>query len=243
MDPDARHTRKSGEARRDGYRAHVAADPETGIITDEKLTRASGDENSDPAVAAEFLAAEAGPRAPATTTGPPLARSGLTAPQPPDAAAAAATAGPAGAAGLVRRFRLRHRGPARRDRRCRAPGGDQAQALRPPVKGGLHRRRLRRRRAGRHGHLPGREHRGAQPHPGGHLRRLVPRLPAALAGAPRARPAASWCLHTRDDLLRAARRDWGRAAQGLHGLAAQRGTRRRPGRHLPWPPASSATAG
>ena len=37
VDPDARHTRKSPEARRDGYRAHVAADPETGIITGEKL--------------------------------------------------------------------------------------------------------------------------------------------------------------------------------------------------------------
>ena len=61
VDPDARHTRKSPEARRDGYRAHVAADPETGIITDEKLTRAAGTENSDPAVAEEFLAAEAGP--------------------------------------------------------------------------------------------------------------------------------------------------------------------------------------
>src|SRR5271169_5571337 len=59
-DPDARHTRKSPEARRDGYRAHLAADPETGIITDEKLTRASGTENSDPAVAEEFLAAGAG---------------------------------------------------------------------------------------------------------------------------------------------------------------------------------------
>jgi len=59
VDPDARHTRKSPEARRDGYRAHVAADPETGIITDEKLTRAAGQENSDPAVAEEFLAAEA----------------------------------------------------------------------------------------------------------------------------------------------------------------------------------------
>jgi hypothetical protein len=59
VDPDARHTRKSTEARRDGYRAHVAADPETGIITDEKLTGAAGQDNSDPAVAAEFLAAEA----------------------------------------------------------------------------------------------------------------------------------------------------------------------------------------
>jgi hypothetical protein len=58
-DPDARHTRKSQHARRDGYRAHVAADPETGIITDEKLTRAAGEENSDPAVAAEFAAAAA----------------------------------------------------------------------------------------------------------------------------------------------------------------------------------------
>src|SRR6266852_9679789 len=57
VDPDARHTRKSPEARRDGYRAHLAADPETGIITDEKLTRAAGQENSDPAVAEEFLAA------------------------------------------------------------------------------------------------------------------------------------------------------------------------------------------
>jgi hypothetical protein len=59
-DPDARHTRKSPEARRDGYRAHVAADPDTGIITDEKLTKAAGQENSDPAVAGEFLDAGAG---------------------------------------------------------------------------------------------------------------------------------------------------------------------------------------
>ena len=60
VDPGARHTRKSPEARRDGYRAHVAADPGTGIITDEKLTGAAGTANSDAAVAAEFVAAEAG---------------------------------------------------------------------------------------------------------------------------------------------------------------------------------------
>jgi len=58
VDPDARHTRKSPEARRDGYRAHVAADPETGIITDEALTKAAGTENSDAAVAETFLAAD-----------------------------------------------------------------------------------------------------------------------------------------------------------------------------------------
>jgi hypothetical protein len=58
VDPDARHTRKSPESRRDGYRAHVAAEPETGIITDEELTKAAGSENSDPAVAERFVAAE-----------------------------------------------------------------------------------------------------------------------------------------------------------------------------------------
>ncbi len=76
VDPDARHTRKSPEARRDGYRAHVAADPETGIITDEKLTKAAGQENSDPAVAEEFLAAE--------TTGEDSQRAGA-APGAPEA--------------------------------------------------------------------------------------------------------------------------------------------------------------
>ncbi|MPZ28248.1 MAG: IS1182 family transposase [Micromonosporaceae bacterium] len=55
VDPDARHTRKSPEARRDGYRAHAAAEPDTGIITDEELTKASGADNADPAVAERFL--------------------------------------------------------------------------------------------------------------------------------------------------------------------------------------------
>ncbi len=58
VDPDARHTRKSPENRRDGYRAHVAACPETGIITGEQLTRAAGEDNSDAAAAARLLAAE-----------------------------------------------------------------------------------------------------------------------------------------------------------------------------------------
>jgi Transposase domain (DUF772)/Transposase DDE domain len=59
VDEQARHTRKSPSARRDGYRAHLAADPETGIITGEKLTMACGDENSDAAVAAELVKDEA----------------------------------------------------------------------------------------------------------------------------------------------------------------------------------------
>jgi IS5 family transposase len=60
-DPGARHTRKSPENRRDGYRAHVAACPETGIITGGQLTRAAGEENSDAAVAAALLATGDGP--------------------------------------------------------------------------------------------------------------------------------------------------------------------------------------
>jgi hypothetical protein len=56
-DPDARHTRKSPENRRDGYRAHLAACPETGLITGEQLTKAAGEENSDAAIAVALLAA------------------------------------------------------------------------------------------------------------------------------------------------------------------------------------------
>jgi hypothetical protein len=58
-DPAARHARKSSSVLR-GYRAHVAADPETGIITDKKLTMATGDENADADVAAQMAADEPG---------------------------------------------------------------------------------------------------------------------------------------------------------------------------------------
>ncbi len=58
-DPEARHTRKSPQNRRDGYRAHIAACPETGIITGEQLTQAAGQDNSDGAVAGQFVAEQA----------------------------------------------------------------------------------------------------------------------------------------------------------------------------------------
>ncbi|TDO36286.1 transposase-like protein DUF772 [Kribbella sp. VKM Ac-2527] len=58
VDPEARHTRKSPRNTRDGYRAHVSAEPETAIITDEALTPAAGADNSDAAVAENFLGAE-----------------------------------------------------------------------------------------------------------------------------------------------------------------------------------------
>ena len=55
VDEQARHTRKSPSSRRDGYRAHLVAEPETGLITDEALTMAAGADNADAAVAQRFL--------------------------------------------------------------------------------------------------------------------------------------------------------------------------------------------
>jgi hypothetical protein len=55
-DPEARHTRKSPEARRDGFRAHLQVEPDTTLITDGKLTKACGEDNSDAAVAGQMLA-------------------------------------------------------------------------------------------------------------------------------------------------------------------------------------------
>jgi IS5 family transposase len=61
VDPHSRHTRKSPEDRRDGYRAHLAAEPQTGLFTDCKLTQATGEDNSDAAVAEQLLAGEGSP--------------------------------------------------------------------------------------------------------------------------------------------------------------------------------------
>ena len=47
VDPQARHTRKSKSKRRDGYRGHVAAEPETGLITDCEMTMAAGPGSTD----------------------------------------------------------------------------------------------------------------------------------------------------------------------------------------------------
>jgi len=47
VDTQARHTRKSKSKRRDGFRGHVAAEPETGLITDCEMTMAAGAGSSD----------------------------------------------------------------------------------------------------------------------------------------------------------------------------------------------------
>jgi Transposase DDE domain len=40
VDPQARHTRKTSAAKRDGYKAHVAVEPESGLFTECALTAA-----------------------------------------------------------------------------------------------------------------------------------------------------------------------------------------------------------
>jgi len=47
VDREARHTRKSKSKRRDGFRGHLAAEPETGLITDCEMTMAAGDGSTD----------------------------------------------------------------------------------------------------------------------------------------------------------------------------------------------------
>ena len=42
VDPDTRHAHKSVQRRQDGFKAHLAIEPDTGIITDCALTKAGG---------------------------------------------------------------------------------------------------------------------------------------------------------------------------------------------------------
>jgi Transposase DDE domain len=55
VDPQARHTRKSRSTLRDGYRAHVAAEPDTGLITDCEMTMATGEDNTDAAMGVTMI--------------------------------------------------------------------------------------------------------------------------------------------------------------------------------------------
>ena len=58
VDAEARHARKSRSQRRDGYKAHISAEPDTGIICAAALTAANV---SDAAMGPALLAAEAEP--------------------------------------------------------------------------------------------------------------------------------------------------------------------------------------
>jgi hypothetical protein len=41
VDPEARHTRKTSAHKRDGYKGHIAAEPESGLVTECALTAAN----------------------------------------------------------------------------------------------------------------------------------------------------------------------------------------------------------
>src|SRR3954469_4952966 len=55
VDPDARHAHKSRERRQDGYKAHVVVEPDTGLITNTALSKATGPDNSDASVGIGLL--------------------------------------------------------------------------------------------------------------------------------------------------------------------------------------------
>jgi IS5 family transposase len=60
-DPDARHAHKTVHRRQDGFKAHIAVEPDTGIITDCELTKASGEHSSDAQVGPGLLNDEPAP--------------------------------------------------------------------------------------------------------------------------------------------------------------------------------------
>ncbi len=61
IDPDARHAHKTVHRRQDGFKAHIAVEPDTGLITDCTLTKASGPLSGDAEVGPGLLADEAAP--------------------------------------------------------------------------------------------------------------------------------------------------------------------------------------
>jgi hypothetical protein len=61
VDPEARHVHTTRHDYRDGFKAHVAVEPETGLFTAVALRRGDGADNHEAAVTGELLADEDGP--------------------------------------------------------------------------------------------------------------------------------------------------------------------------------------
>jgi transposase len=55
VDPEARHAHKSRSRRQDGFKAHIVIEPDTGLITETELTKASGPGNSDATVGTRLV--------------------------------------------------------------------------------------------------------------------------------------------------------------------------------------------
>ncbi|HET6908042.1 MAG TPA: IS1182 family transposase [Mycobacteriales bacterium] len=60
-DPETRHAHKTVHRRQDGFKAHVAVEPDTGLVTDCALTKAAGADSSDAAVGPTLLVDEPAP--------------------------------------------------------------------------------------------------------------------------------------------------------------------------------------
>ena len=170
VDPQARCARKSRSARRDGYKAHISAEPDTGLVCAAELTAA---DVADAEVGPRLLAAEPAPAERVVPAGAPRARRRRNRRALRRRAAGGARGlglrvGP-GAGGLRRRRLGDHR---------------QAHRTRPADPRRPQPRRLRRRRLRRGGHLPRRAHRRVATRRGGTarrpLRRPLRRLPPAL---------------------------------------------------------------
>ncbi|MFG1711311.1 transposase [Nonomuraea sp. M3C6] len=61
VDVEARHTHKSTQQRDDGYKGHLAVEPETGLFTAVALCPGAGAVHHEAAVAPDLPAAERGP--------------------------------------------------------------------------------------------------------------------------------------------------------------------------------------
>jgi hypothetical protein len=55
VDPQARHVHKTVHHRQDGYKAHVAIEPDTGLFTAGELTQATGEDNHEAVVGLDLL--------------------------------------------------------------------------------------------------------------------------------------------------------------------------------------------
>lgn len=58
VDPETRHAHKTVHRRQDGFKAHIAIEPDTGIITECALTKASGTDNHEAVVGLALLETE-----------------------------------------------------------------------------------------------------------------------------------------------------------------------------------------
>ena len=58
VDPEARHAHKTVHRRQDGFKAHLAVEPETGLVTACALTKASGADSSDASIGVRLLVDE-----------------------------------------------------------------------------------------------------------------------------------------------------------------------------------------